>query len=136
MPGAQVTLSRSAGESFTRCVSTTSGFIGLLAPLQAGEELRVRQALACGLSSDESEPYVRRCARVSQLSPNAFVHYAPPVALFVATPDQGPIPLAVQFKNHSTGEIDGYEWQFEWDGMDGRAEEQGQEPHAHLRGAG
>lgn len=40
------------------------------------------------------------------------VGYPPPVAAFTATPDSGEVPLTVEFKNQSSGEITSYFWDF------------------------
>jgi hypothetical protein len=59
VPGAVVTIQRSAGDDVEACVSHSYGHIGV-APLQAGEILRVRQSLLvpCELVSEFSPRYV------------------------------------------------------------------------------
>ncbi len=43
--------------------------------------------------------------------------YAPPVADFTATPDEGSVPLIVSFTDASTGVAASWEWDFENDGI-------------------
>ncbi|KPJ74627.1 MAG: hypothetical protein AMJ54_16875, partial [Deltaproteobacteria bacterium SG8_13] len=45
------------------------------------------------------------------------VTYPPPVAQFIADPSEGTKPLTVSFTNESLGEITGYAWHFDADGI-------------------